>query len=59
MSLASDSRLPIPPSMRGKTVLITGGTSGIGTATATGLAAMGAQGGWPARSSPRIRGWTC
>jgi NAD(P)-dependent dehydrogenase (short-subunit alcohol dehydrogenase family) len=34
---------PTPsPSMAGKTVLVTGGTSGIGRATALGLAAMGA-----------------
>jgi NAD(P)-dependent dehydrogenase (short-subunit alcohol dehydrogenase family) len=33
---------PRSPSMAGKIVLITGGTSGIGRATASGLAAMGA-----------------
>jgi hypothetical protein len=33
--------------MRGKTVLVTGATSGIGRATALGLAAMGAQSSSP------------
>ena len=53
MSLAPDARLPIPPSMRGKTVLVTGGTSGIGRATAIGLASMGARVGITGRDRDR------
>jgi NAD(P)-dependent dehydrogenase (short-subunit alcohol dehydrogenase family) len=42
-----------PPSMVGKAVLITGGTSGIGRATAIGLASMGARVGITGRDRDR------
>ena len=41
--------------MAGKTVLVTGGTGGIGRATATGLAAMGARVGITGRDIARTR----
>jgi retinol dehydrogenase 14 len=41
-------------SMAGKTVLITGGSGGIGRATATGLAALGARVGITGRDLPRV-----
>ena len=39
--------------MAGKFVLVTGGTGGIGRATATGLAALGARGGITGRDRAR------
>jgi NAD(P)-dependent dehydrogenase (short-subunit alcohol dehydrogenase family) len=42
-------------SMAGQTVLVTGGTGGIGRATATGLAAIGAQVGITGRDIARTR----
>ena len=41
--------------MAGKTVLVTGGTGGIGKATAAGLAAMGARVGITGRDIARTR----
>ena len=44
-----------PGRMVGKTVLVTGGTGGIGRATAAGLAAMGARVGITGRDGARAR----
>jgi retinol dehydrogenase-14 len=44
-----------PGSMAGRTVLVTGGTGGIGRATAAGLAAMGARVGITGRDADRTR----
>jgi retinol dehydrogenase-14 len=41
------------PSMAGKSVLVTGGTGGIGKATAIGLAALGARVGITGRDQAR------
>ena len=42
------------PSMAGTYLLVTGGADGIGTATATGLAALGARVGITARDQGRV-----
>src|ERR1035438_6523490 len=44
------------PLMAGKSVLVTGGTGGIGKATATGLAALGARVGITGRDQARAEG---
>src|SRR3982750_2789456 len=44
-----------PGPMACKTVLVTGGTGGIGRATAAGLAALGARGAIPGRDLVRTR----
>jgi NAD(P)-dependent dehydrogenase (short-subunit alcohol dehydrogenase family) len=45
--------LPVLTSMAGRTVLITGGTGGIGRAAAIGLASMGARVGISGRDQAR------
>jgi NAD(P)-dependent dehydrogenase (short-subunit alcohol dehydrogenase family) len=45
--------MTLPPAMAGTTVLVTGGTGGIGMAAATGLAAMGARVGITGRDRGR------
>ena len=45
--------MAVEPLMKGKTVLITGGTGGIGKAAATGLASMGARIGITGRDKAR------
>jgi retinol dehydrogenase-14 len=45
--------MTVTPSMTGKTVLITGGTTGIGRAAAIGLASLGARVGITGRDRPR------
>ncbi len=45
--------MTVTPTMRGKTVLITGATGGIGRAAAIGLASMGARVGITGRDPPR------
>jgi retinol dehydrogenase 14 len=47
------------PSMAGKYVLVTEGTGGIGKATATGLAALGARVGITGRDRGRAAGFRC
>src|SRR5882724_12753006 len=46
------------PLMAGKSVLVTGGTGGIGKATAIGLASMGARVGITGRDRPRAEAAT-